>query len=139
MPPQLLEKSNRPPVVRLEWNIELPRGDMDQVEELLDIIAAHKQMGVIGASMMFSFFKRRVQPIQQRHILRFEYKGAEDPSRMCAEELTDEAALTRVRRVLLDVDAVPYVPQLFSSQNPPKPVSIRLLYVENKLCSATAN
>jgi hypothetical protein len=130
MPPQLLEKSNRPPVVRLEWNIELPRGDMDQVEELLDIIAAHKQMGVIGASMMFSFFKRRVQPIQQRHILRFEYKGAEDPSRMCAEELTDEAALTR---------AVPYVPQLFSSQNPPKPVSIRLLYVENKLCSATAN
>jgi hypothetical protein len=89
--------------------------------------------------MMLSFFKRRVQPIQQRHILGFEYKGAEDPSRMCAEELTDEAALTRVRRVLLDVDAVPYIPQLFSSQNPPKPISIQLLYVENKLCSATAN
>jgi hypothetical protein len=35
-----------------------------------------------------------------------------------AEELTDEAALTRVRRVLLDVDAVPYVLQLFASQNP---------------------
>jgi hypothetical protein len=51
----------------------------------------------------------------------------------------DEAALTLVRRVLLDVDAVPYVLQLFSSQNPPKPVSIRLLYIENKLCSATAN
>jgi hypothetical protein len=34
---------------------------------------------------------------------------------MCAEELTDEAALTRVRRVLLDVDAVPYVPQLFAA------------------------
>jgi hypothetical protein len=97
---------------------------MDQVEELLDTIAAHKLMGVTGASVMFSFFKRRGQPIQQCHILGFEYKGAEDPSRMCAEELTDEAALTRVRRVLLDVDAVPYVPQLFSSQNPPKLVSI---------------
>jgi hypothetical protein len=58
---------------------------------------------------------------------------------MCAEELTDEAALTQVRRVLLDVDAVPYVPQLFASQNPLKPVSIQLLYVENKFCSATAN
>jgi hypothetical protein len=46
---------------------------------------------------------------------------------MCAEELTDDAALIRVRRVLLDVDAVPYVPQLFAAQNPPKPVSIRLL------------
>jgi hypothetical protein len=58
---------------------------------------------------------------------------------MCAEELTDEAALTRVRRVLLDVDAVPYVSQLFAAQNPPKPVSVRLLYVENKFCSVTAN
>jgi hypothetical protein len=137
--PELPEKSNRPPVVRPEWNIELPRGDMDQVEELLDIIVAHKEMGVTGASVMFSFFKRRVQPIQQRHILGFKYKDAEDPSRMCAEELMDEAAVTRVRRVLLDVDAVPYIPQLFSSQNPPKPLSIRLFYVEKKLCSATAN
>jgi hypothetical protein len=107
---QLPEKSNRPPMVRPEWNIELPRGDMDQVEELLDTIAAHKLMGVTSMSIMFSFFKRRVQPIQQCHILGFEYKGTEDPSRMCAEELTDEAALTRVRRVLLDVDAVPNVP-----------------------------
>jgi hypothetical protein len=59
---------------------------------------------------------------------------------MCAEELMDEATLIRVRRVLLDVDAVPYVPQLFSAQNPPKPVSIRLLFVEGKFCcSTTAN
>jgi hypothetical protein len=106
--PQLPEKSNSPPVVRLEWNIELPRGDMDQVEELLDTIAAHKLMRVTGASIMFSFFKRRVQPIQQRHRLGFEYTGAEDPSHMCAEELSDEAALLRVKRVLLDVNAVPY-------------------------------
>jgi hypothetical protein len=58
--PQLPEKSNNPPVVRPEWNIELSRGDMDQVEELLDTIEAHKLMGVTGASVMFSFFKRRV-------------------------------------------------------------------------------
>jgi hypothetical protein len=108
---------------------------MDQVEELLDTIAA----GVTGASMMFSFFKRWVQLIQQRHRLGFEYQGAEDPSRMCAEELTDKAALRRVGRVLLDVDAVPYVLQLFTAQKPPKPVSVRLLFVENKLCSTVAN
>jgi hypothetical protein len=116
--------------VRPEWNIELSRGDMDQVEELLDTVAAHKLMGVTGASVMFSFFKCRVQPIQQRHILGFEYKGTEDPSRMCAEELSDEAALLRVKWVLLDMDAVPYIPQLFASQNPPKPVSIRLLLLK---------
>jgi hypothetical protein len=53
---------------------------------------------------------------------------------MCTEELSDEAALQRVQLVLLDVDAVPYVPTLFSARNPPKPVSIRLLFVENNLC-----
>jgi hypothetical protein len=76
---------------------------------------------------MFSFFKRRIQPIQQCHTLGFEYIGAEDPSRMCAEELTDDAALIQVKRVLLDVNAIPYIPELFSMQNPPKLVSIRLL------------
>jgi hypothetical protein len=125
--------------VRPEWNIELNRDDMDTVEKLLDTIAAHKLMGVTNASVMFYFFKRRVQQIQQRHRLGFEYMGAEDPSRMCAEELSDESALLRVKRVLLDVNAVPYVPGLFSARSPPRPVSIRLLFVGNKLCSAAAN
>jgi hypothetical protein len=114
--------------MRPEWNTKLTRGYLDQVDELLAIIAAHKEIGVTRASVMFSFFKHRIQPIQQRHTLGFEYIGAEDPSWMCAEELTNDAALIRVRRVLLDVDAVPYVRQLFSAQNPPKPVSIRLLF-----------
>jgi hypothetical protein len=113
--------------VRPEWNTKLSRGDMDQVDELLAIIAAHKEIGVTGASVMFSFFQRRIQPIQQRHTLGFEYIGAEDPSWMCAEELTDDAALIRVKRVLLDMNTVPYIPELFSAQNPPKPVSIQLL------------
>jgi hypothetical protein len=60
-------------------------------------------------------------------MLGFEYMGAEDPSRMCAEELTDDAALIRVKRVLLDVNIVPYIPELFSAQNPPEPVSFRLI------------
>jgi hypothetical protein len=113
--------------VRLEWNTELSKGDMDQVDELLAIIAAHKEIGVTDTSVMFLFFKRRIQPIQQRHKLGFEYMGAKDPSRMCAEELTNDAALIRVKRVLLDVNTVPYVLELFSAQNPPKPVSFRLL------------
>jgi hypothetical protein len=100
---------------------------MDQVDELLALIAAHKKMGVTGASVMLSFFKRQIQPIQQRHTLGFEYMGAEDPSRMCAEELADDAAIIRIKRVLLDVNIVPYIPELFSAQNPPEPVSFRLL------------
>jgi hypothetical protein len=136
---QLPEKTNNPPVVRLEWNLKLSRGDRDQVEELLEFIEANKLMGVTGAFVMFSFFKRRVQPIQQRHQLGFEYTGSKDPSRICAEELSDDAALLRVRRVLLDVDAIPYIPELFSARNAPMPVSIRLLFFGDTLCSAAAN
>jgi hypothetical protein len=101
--------------VRPEWNLEPSGGEMDQVKELLDIIEAQKKKGVTGASVMFAFFKRRVQPIQQGHRLGFEYTGPTDPSRMCAEDLSNEAALQRVQRVLLDVDAVPYVPTLFNT------------------------
>jgi hypothetical protein len=110
-------------------NTELSRADLDQVDELLAIIAVHKEIEVTGASVMFSFFTRRIQPIQQRHTLGLEYIGVEDPSRMCVKELTDDAALIWVRQVLQDMDVVPYVLQLFSVQNPPKPVSIRLLFV----------
>jgi hypothetical protein len=112
---------------------------MDQVRELLDIIEAQKMKGVTGASVMFSFFKRRVQPIQQRHRLGFEYTGTADPSHMCAEELSDEATLQRVQWVLLDVDAMPHVPKLFSTRNPPKPVSSRLLFVEINLYYSIAD
>jgi hypothetical protein len=102
---------------------------MDQVEELLEIIEANKLMGVTGASVMFSFFKCRVQPIQQRHKLGFEYTGSEDPSRICAEELSDDATLLRVKRVPIDMDAIPYIPELFSARIAPIPVSVRLLFV----------
>jgi hypothetical protein len=109
---------------------------MDQVKELLDVIEAQKKKGVSGASVMFAFYKRRAQPIQQHHRLGFEYTGPADPSRMCTEDLPDEVALQRVQRALLDVDAVPYVPTLFSARNPPSPVSIRLLFAEdNRFCT----
>jgi hypothetical protein len=53
-------------------------------------------------------------------MLGFEYIGVEDPSRMCAEELTDDATLIRV-------NMVPYVSELFSAQNLPEPLRFRLL------------
>jgi hypothetical protein len=80
---------------------------MDQVDELLGLIAVHKEMGVTGASVMFDFFKRRVQPLQQCHSTGFEYQGTEDPSRMCADEISNDAALLQVKRVLIDMDSVP--------------------------------
>jgi hypothetical protein len=113
--PQLPVRSGKSPVQHAEWTLEPTEAEMDQVNELLELIAAHKEMGVTGASVMLSFFKRRIQPIQQRHTLGFEYMGTEDPSRMCAEELGDDAALVRVKGILLDVETVPYAAAGFTA------------------------
>jgi hypothetical protein len=53
--PHLPTKSNRPPVVRGEWNLEPSGGEMDQVKELLDVIEAQEKKGVTGASVMSHF------------------------------------------------------------------------------------
>jgi hypothetical protein len=113
--------------------------EMIQVKELLEAIDALKKEGVTGASVMFSFYKRRVQPIQQRCCLGFEYTGSADPSRMCTEEVPDEVALQRVQRVLLDVNTVPYVPTLYSAQHLPPPVSARLLLPKKSTTAPVLN
>jgi hypothetical protein len=46
---------------------------------------------------------------------------------MCAEELGDNAVLVRVKRILLDMETVPYIPAGFSTQNRPPSVSSQLL------------
>jgi hypothetical protein len=125
--PQLPVRLGKSPVQRAEWTLEPAEAEMDQVNELLELIAAHKEMGVTGASVMLSFFKRQIQPIQQRHTLGFEYMGTEDPSRMCTKELGDDAALVRVKRILLDVETVPYVLAGFTARNRQPSVSVRLL------------
>ncbi|RLM58638.1 hypothetical protein C2845_PM18G06060 [Panicum miliaceum] len=79
---------------------------------------ALKTMGVTGASAMYSF-QHRIQHLRKWCRFGFDYLGPEDPSRICAEELSSDDALKRVKRVLLDVTSVPYVPQLFSSKNQP--------------------
>jgi hypothetical protein len=90
---------------------------MVQVEELLGLIEALKIMGVTSASIMYSFFERRIQPLQKRCRFGFDFVGPEYPSCMCAEELPPGDALWRVKRVFPDVTSVPYVPQLFFAKN----------------------
>ncbi|RLM52822.1 hypothetical protein C2845_PMPSC055421 [Panicum miliaceum] len=92
-----------------------------QVNELLDLIRAQKETGVTGASVLASMYKRCIMPLQKRCRFGFEYLGSSDPSRLSSEILPPETAIDCVRRVLLDVNTVPYVPKLFSAGNPPNP------------------
>lgn len=83
---------------------------MDQVNELIDTIKAHKMVGVTGASIMYSWIARWIQPLQKRDRFGFKYLGDMDPSQLFADRLTKGEELTRVQRVLLDVHTTPYVP-----------------------------
>ncbi|RLM69982.1 putative gypsy-type retrotransposon [Panicum miliaceum] len=93
-----------------ECNENLSPSQMVQLNELLVLITALKEMGVTRASVMLSFFKRRIQSLQKRVRLGFDY----------LEILSPEAAISRAQRVLLDVITVPYVLKLFSVSNSSK-------------------
>lgn len=121
--PTLPERTTGRPIPRPEWKQTVSAGDMVQVNELLGLIQAHKHMGVTGAFVMYSFFERRFQPFQKRCRFGFDYSEAEDSSCMCVDESQLDEVLKRVQRVLLDVDVVPYVLQLFSVKNAPPEVS----------------
>ena len=71
---------------------------------------------------MFDWMRRRIQPLQARETLGFQYQGTTDSSRYSEEEISDEEVFSRVQRLLRNVKDVPVVPDTFSAVNPPKQV-----------------
>ena len=69
---------------------------------------------------MFDWMKRRIQPLQARETLGFQYQGTSDSSRYSEEEISDEEVFSRVQRLLRDVKKIPFVPDTFSTASPPK-------------------
>ena len=82
---------------------------------------------------MFDWTKRRIQPLQARESLGFQYQGTTDPSRYSKEEISDDVSFSRVQQLLRDVKKIPVVPDTFSTANPPKQVldkSSRYIVIE---------
>ena len=90
-------------------------------------IADLRQRNVTGEAIMFDWMKKRVQPLQARETLGFQYQGTTDSSRYSEEEISDEEVFSRVQRLLRDVKKIPVVPDTFSTANPPKQVLIRVV------------
>ena len=65
---------------------------------------------------------QRIQPLQARETLGFQYQGIADPSRYSKEEISDDEAFSRVQRLLRNVKKILVVPDTFSAANPPKQV-----------------
>ena len=75
-----------------------------------------------GEAVMFDWMKRRIQPLQARETLGFQYQGTTDSSRYSEEEISDEEVFSRVLRLMRDVKNVSVVPDTFSAVSPPKQV-----------------
>jgi hypothetical protein len=53
----LPERIGGVPKPQPEWNQNLPASEMEQVQELIVLMQALREMGVTGASVMYSFFE----------------------------------------------------------------------------------
>jgi hypothetical protein len=102
---------------------------MDQVEELLHTIAAHKLMGVTGAFVMFSFFKRRASQFSNATYL---------------DSSTRALTVRRSRAPPSQAGAVrrgcsPLRPAAVRVTESSKTGKYSTTFVENELCFAAAN
>ena len=86
-----------------------------------------------GEAVVFDWMRRRIQPLQARETLGFQYQGTADSSRYSKEEISNDVVFSRVQRLLKNVKKILVVPDTFSAANPPKQVldkSSRFVVVE---------
>jgi hypothetical protein len=84
------------------------------------MIKEHKDAGVTGVLVMYTWLGRRIHPLQKRTRFGFVYLGLSDPSRFSAERIEKDEAVLQVSQVLMGAETVSYVPSLYSAKNPPK-------------------
>ena len=100
----------------------MPTGNADQVGELLKRIAKRRREGVTGATVLSSWLRRQVQPLQCRNHLGFEYMGLYDPSRFSSEKTSRDEAMVLLYNLFEGVSSIPVLLDLFHVNNPPKQV-----------------
>lgn len=77
-----------------------------------------KDKGLTGVGIAFSFMKRRIQPLQERVNLGFQYEGVSDPSRTVPEDIYDETVLMRLNRMFTGVSGKPVIIGELSKKQP---------------------
>ena len=118
--PALPERTPGPPKQHNEWYAHAE--NLDHVGELLKRIAKRRKEGVTGATVVSSWLRRQIQPLQCRSHLGFEYTGLYDPSRFSSEKTSRDEAMVLLYNLFEGVTSLPELPDLFRASNPPKQV-----------------
>ena len=96
-------------------------------------IAFLKKEKVTGGSVVLSWIGRRIQPLQSRCNLGFEYIGIADPSRFSGERIEGNKAMKLVQWILSGINQVPVLPKVYHVLNPPS--QVMTYRVAESLCS----
>ena len=114
-------RTSGPPVKKLSWN---SRGDSaDQVKFLLGemerLKADHR---ITGAFVIVHWTLRRIQPLQRRVHLGFQYTGEEDPTRYTRDRISEAELKDRVAGHLKNVVWKPSLSRTFRAGRRPREV-----------------
>ena len=110
-----------PPVKKSNWNSKGSGGD--QVNFLLGEIKRLKtEHQICGASVIVNWSMGRIQPMQRRVHLGFQYEGEMDPSRYTRTKITEDDLKDRVLELLKNVPEVANVAGTFSAARRPREV-----------------
>ena len=101
---------------------------MDQVNFLLGEIEALKaDHHITGASVVAHWTIRRVQHLQRRVHLAFEYTGEEDPTRYTREKISEDDLEDQVAALLKNIDWRPSLFGVFRAGRRPWEVLLRVV------------
>ena len=90
--------------------------------ELLKRIAKQRKEGVTGATVVLSWLRRQIQPLQCRSHLGFKYTGLYDPSQFSSEKTSRDEAMVLLYNLFEGVSSILVLPDLFHVNNFPKQV-----------------
>ena len=86
-----------------------------------------------GATVVSSWLRRQIQPLQCRSHPRFEYTGLHDPSRFSSEKTGRDEAMVLLYNIFEGVTSMPELLDLFRASNPPKQVRFSVIECFSKL------
>ena len=72
-----------------------------------------------GTTVVSSWLRRQIQPLQCRIHPGFENTGLYDPSRFSSEKTGRDEAMVLLYNLFEGVSTIPVLPQLFRANNPP--------------------
>ena len=111
---------------RPSWNSK--GAGADQVNFLLvEIEVLKAEHEITGASVVAHWTIHRVQPLQRRVHLAFEYTGEEDPTRYAREKISEDDLENRVAVLLKNINWRPSLSGAFRADRRPREVLLRVV------------